>query len=182
MTGSDFSRPCVTGFGSSPSRCGPAWREPSRPSARPPRFRRVPFLRDAVFDPGGAATPRIAAQHVLPSASLTASASAISLLSWLNSAPHRIAVYASQPPSPAPAQHSLPGARYGLPGPVFHRLEPASFLAHKRSNNLNQRYRRKDFIISIKKYAVDRFGARAEVKSEIRTWHGDACTSHSPPG
>ncbi len=27
-------------------------------------------------------------------------------------------------------QHSLPGGRYPLPGPDFHRLEPASFLAH----------------------------------------------------
>jgi len=36
-------------------------------------------------------------------------------------------VYASHPPLPATTQHSLPGARYGLPGPVFHRLDRASF-------------------------------------------------------
>ena len=36
-------------------------------------------------------------------------------------------MYASHPPLPATTQHSLPGARYGLPGPVFHRLDRASF-------------------------------------------------------
>jgi hypothetical protein len=36
-------------------------------------------------------------------------------------------VYASRAPSPTHAQHSLPGARYGLPAPVFHRLDHASF-------------------------------------------------------
>jgi hypothetical protein len=30
-------------------------------------------------------------------------------------------------------QHSLPGGRYPLPGPDFHRLEHASFLAHQFS-------------------------------------------------
>ncbi len=104
-----------------------------RPDARPPRFRRVPFLRDVLFDPGRASAPRVAVPHMLPSALLTASASAIFWFSWLNPTPHRIAVYASQPPSPPATQHSLPGARYGLPGPVFHRLEPASLLAHKQS-------------------------------------------------
>jgi hypothetical protein len=58
---------------------------------------------------------------------LTGSASAVFWLSRLNSTPHTIAVYASHPPSPATTQHSLPGARYGLPGPVSHRLDHASF-------------------------------------------------------
>jgi len=31
-------------------------------------------------------------------------------------------------------QHSLPGVRYDLPGPDFHRLDNASLLAHRRSN------------------------------------------------
>jgi hypothetical protein len=48
-------------------------------------------------------------------------------LSRLNSTPHRIVVYASQPTSPPTTQHSLPGTRYGLPAPVFHRLDRASF-------------------------------------------------------
>jgi hypothetical protein len=35
-------------------------------------------------------------------------------LSWLNPTPHAIAVYASQPLSPAATQHSLPSGRYSL--------------------------------------------------------------------
>src|SRR4051812_47249249 len=36
-------------------------------------------------------------------------------------------MYASRPPSPMIPQHSLPGGRYPLPGPDFHRLDRASF-------------------------------------------------------
>lgn len=36
-------------------------------------------------------------------------------------------------------------------------------------------------LLTFKKYSVDRFGGRAEVKSEVRTWHGAACTSPTPP-
>ena len=32
-------------------------------------------------------------------------------------------------------------------------------------------------LLKIQKYAVDRFGNRFEVKSEVRTWHGEACIS-----
>src|SRR5229473_3029702 len=102
-------------------------------NVRSPRFRRDPFVRDVVFDPGRASAPRIAVPHMLPSTLLTASASAISWISWLNSTPHTIAVYASHPPSPATTQHSLPGASYGLPGPVSHRQDHASF-AWRTSN------------------------------------------------
>jgi hypothetical protein len=109
-----------------PSRRGPARRNTARPGERSPRFRRDPFLRDAVFDHGRATAPRIAVPHVLPSTLLTVSASATFELSRLNSAPHRIAVYASCPPSPTTTQHSLAGARCGLPAPVFHRLDRAS--------------------------------------------------------
>lgn len=31
------------------------------------------------------------------------------------------------------------------------------------------------------KYSVDRYGTCSEVKNEVCTWHGEACTSHSPP-
>lgn len=34
---------------------------------------------------------------------------------------------------------------------------------------------------TIKKFTVDRFGNRFEVKQETRTWHGAACTSPNPP-
>src|SRR5271169_132736 len=111
-----------------------AGRRPAgRPNRRSPRFRRDPFLRDVVFDHGRATAPRIAVPHVLPSTLLTVSASANFELSRLNSTPRRIAVYASCPPSPTNTQHSLAGARYGLPAPVFHRLDRASF-AWRTSN------------------------------------------------
>jgi hypothetical protein len=97
-----------------------------RSDAGPPRFRRDPLLRDGVFDHGRASAPRMTAPHVLPSTLLTGSASASFCLSRLNSPPHSIVVYASLPPLPATTQHSLPGARYGLPGPDFHRLDHAS--------------------------------------------------------
>src|SRR5580704_14030484 len=52
-------------------------------------------------------------------------------LSWLNPTPHAIAVYASQPLSPAATQHSLPSGRYSLLGPDLHRLDRTSLrLAH----------------------------------------------------
>lgn len=37
-------------------------------------------------------------------------------------------------------------------------------------------------LLTMKKYSVDRFGRRAEVKSEVRTWHGVACTYPTRPG
>src|SRR5712691_571070 len=95
-----------------------------------PRFRRDPFVRDRVFDLGRASAPRITVPHMLPSATLKASASAILLLSRLNRPPRTIAVYASPWSSPPTTQHSLPGGRYSLPGPDFRRLDLASFLAH----------------------------------------------------
>src|SRR6476620_1756147 len=79
------------------------------PDMRPLRFRRVPFGRDVAFDPDGATASRIAMPHMLPSTVPSVSASAKLLLSWLNPPPHPITVYASHPPSPTTAQHSLPG-------------------------------------------------------------------------
>src|SRR5215472_3118965 len=79
------------------------------PDMRSLRFRRVPFGRDVAFDPGGATASRIAMPHILPSTVPSVSASATLFLSWLNSPPHPITVYASHPPSPTTAQHSLPG-------------------------------------------------------------------------
>jgi CRISPR-associated endonuclease Csn1 len=37
-------------------------------------------------------------------------------------------------------------------------------------------------LLTIKKYCVDRFGMRFEVKSEVRTWHGVVCTSPTQLG
>ena len=78
------------------------------PDMRPLRFRRAPFGRDGTFDPGGATASRIVMPHMLPSTVPSVSASAKFFLSWLNPPPHPITVYASHPPSPTTAQHSLP--------------------------------------------------------------------------
>src|SRR5476649_1778726 len=78
-------------------------------SVRSPRFRHGPFVRDGVFDHGGATAPRIAVLLILPSTSWTASASTGKFLSRLNNPPHTIAVYASQWSSPSTTQHLLPG-------------------------------------------------------------------------
>src|SRR4051794_4594022 len=78
-------------------------------SVRSLRFRHIPSRRDVVFDPGGATAPRITVPHMLPSTLMTGSASATLWISRLNPTPQRIAVYASQLPSPTTTQHSLPG-------------------------------------------------------------------------
>jgi hypothetical protein len=79
----DFPRSCIIGYGSSPSRCGPRRSCRHWSNAGSPRFPRDPSVRDVAFDPGRASAPRIAVPHMLPSAVLTASAPALSSLSWL---------------------------------------------------------------------------------------------------
>src|SRR5712691_11732180 len=103
---------------------------------RPPRFRRVPFVRDGVLDRGRASTPRITASHMLPSTGSEDLGLCDINISWLNSPPRTITVYASPAPSPIRTQHSLPGgplrpypcgtcprwnspASPGAPGPDF---------------------------------------------------------------
>ena len=75
MTESDFPRPCIIGYNSSPSRCGPA--HDCRPDAGSPSFRHDPFVRDAVFDPGRVTMPRVTALPMLRSTIPTVSAPAI---------------------------------------------------------------------------------------------------------
>ena len=74
MTESNFSPPCIIGFGSSfpmrASRLYGLW-----PDARSLRFRRIPFRRDVVFDPGGVTAPRMTVPRMLPSMLMTGSAS-----------------------------------------------------------------------------------------------------------
>src|ERR1700731_3946734 len=76
MASSDFPRPCIIGYGSSPSRCGPP--PSSRDGVGSPSFRRAPFARDVLFDPGRTAVPRMTALLILRSTIETGSAPAIS--------------------------------------------------------------------------------------------------------
>jgi hypothetical protein len=73
------------------------------------RFRCDPFVRDVAIDPGRASAPCVTVPHMLPSTEPTVSAPTMLCLSWLIPTPHMTAVYASRPPSPTAAQHSLPG-------------------------------------------------------------------------
>jgi hypothetical protein len=94
-------------------------RQATAGQTRSPRFRRDPSIRDVASDPGRATVPRITAPHMLPSAVATASAPAISRISWLNPTPQTITVYASPWSSPSTTQHSLPGRRYPFPDRTF---------------------------------------------------------------
>src|SRR4051812_45425484 len=76
---------------------------------RSPRFRRVPFGRNGVFDHGRAVAPRMTVRNMLPSTFSTVSTPANLYLSRLNNPLHTIAVYASPWSSPSTPQHSLPG-------------------------------------------------------------------------
>ena len=130
MTGSDFSGPCVIGYGSSPSRCEPRTRtnqlDTDGQTRDLPASRCDPFARDVALDPGRASAPRNdGAAHVAFERMKTLGPCDINL-SRLNPTPHAIAVYASQPLSPVTTQHSLPSGRYSLLRPDFTRwIAPA---------------------------------------------------------
>src|ERR1700684_485453 len=126
ISGSDFSCPCIIGYGASPSRRGPGVPRGGRSDMRSLRFRPAPFVRDGVLDHDGVSTPCMAAPHILPSALGTASASVTSELSRLNVPPHTIAVYASRPPSPTGHATLATGRLLALPGPDSHRLDQIS--------------------------------------------------------
>ena len=102
MAGSDFSCPCIIGYGSSPSRCGPSCRTARWPNVGSPSFRYDLCERDLAFDPGGTTVPRKAAQPILRSTVETVSAPSEKDISWLNPRPHAPAVYASCAALPPP--------------------------------------------------------------------------------
>ena len=86
---------------------------------RSPRFRRDPSVRDVASDPGRATVPRITAPHMLPSAVATASAPAISRISWLNPTPQndhcvRFAVVVTFHDATLVTGRALPLSRTGL--------------------------------------------------------------------
>src|SRR5437764_68178 len=130
MAGSDFSCPCIIGYGSSPSRCGPSlsrdadgqtrdlpgsdaiplhvmW--PSTPAGR----QHLAFLEERcrTYCLRANKNPRLLRRLILRGSIPT---------------PHAIAVYASQPLSPVTTQHSLPSGRCPLLGPDFHPLDRTS--------------------------------------------------------
>src|SRR5271165_874135 len=102
ISGSDFSRPCIIGYGSSPSRRGPGNPRAARSDTRSPRFRPAPFVRDGVLDHDGRSVDALhgGAAHIA-----FGTGDGLGLRDFRTFAahipPHTIAVYASWPPSPA---------------------------------------------------------------------------------
>ncbi len=129
MRALDFSGPYIAGSSPSsgfPARPGTASR--LRATLRSPRFRRVPFVRERVFDRGRASAPRLAVPHMLPSTGPYNLGLCDVHITRLNSRPHTITVYASSGSSPTKTQHSLLGGplRPYPGGTCTRRNSPAS--------------------------------------------------------
>lgn len=69
----------------------------------------------------------------------------------------------------------------GYFGGVDRSTGAISLLLHNNTKNSFRGLGAKT-LLTMKKYNVDRFGARSEVKSEVRTWHGVVCTSQTQLG
>src|SRR2546422_8641680 len=67
MAASDFPRPCIIGYGSSPSRCGPPASLGDGQTRDLPSSDAILFARDVLLDPGRATMPRITALLMLRS-------------------------------------------------------------------------------------------------------------------
>src|SRR6202011_2620012 len=98
-----------------------------RPDVGYPRFRRNPFARDVLLDPGGMTVPRITALHMLRSTITTVSAPA-------NSSFHGSITHPTQPLCTLRVrryrrltQHSLPGDLLGLTWAGLAPADRASF-------------------------------------------------------
>ena len=146
---------------------------------RSPRFRRDPFIRDVASDPGRATVPRVTAPHILPSAVATASAPATSRISWLNPTPQMITVYASPWSSPSPTQHSLPGGRYPLPGPDFHRLDRTSFAW--RTATPSSQWTFTTYSLPVSRRTHSRCGLHTRTVTVCRGRYPKASDTSSPP-
>src|SRR3954447_6487900 len=75
--------------------------------SRSPRFRRDPFVRELVSDPGRATVPRIAAPPHVAFGALDRLGPCVDVHFVAPYSPHTIAVYASPWSSPSTPQHSL---------------------------------------------------------------------------
>jgi len=116
MAKSDFSGSCIIGFGSSPSRCGPAvflrWPNPRSPDSRTKSVRTCQGLRPRRVGRALAMTH----PSMLPSVISTTSAPETILLSRLNGWPMRSPTDASPTSSRVPTHGSGP-MRIAIPSP-----------------------------------------------------------------
>src|SRR6266511_904181 len=98
--------------------------------AGPPRFRRDPFARDVVFDPGRTTRPCIAALLMLRSTMETVSAPAICPFRGSIHTPRNSCVRFVAGVAAGLTQHSLPGGSLRLTWAGLPPADRASFLAH----------------------------------------------------
>src|ERR1035438_4809186 len=142
MAGSDFSRSCIIGYGSSPSRHGPVqhacWRWPTMrsPGSRAWSMRACQVLRPRRV----AQALALALLDILPSATQTASAPRTSFLSRLNGWPARSPADASPTSSRMPARLRADAVRYSFIVVDLHHLLLAGLPAHLCENST--RYKR----------------------------------------
>jgi hypothetical protein len=125
----DFPRPCIIGYGSSPSRCGPGRHLCLWSDAGSPSFRRAPSTRDVLFDPGRAAAPRISVLLILRSTTETVSAPATSPFRGSITHPMQQLCTLRGRRYLRLTQHSPPGSLLGLTWAGLSPAERASLLA-----------------------------------------------------
>ena len=115
-----------------PSRCGPEagllW-----PNAGSPKFRRDPFARDLLFDPGRRAGPRLAALSMLRSTLCTVSAPATYPLRGSITHPTQPLCTLRGRRRRRLTQHSLPGCLLGITWVGLSPTDRASFAWRLRS-------------------------------------------------
>src|SRR5258708_189789 len=123
--GADFPCSCVIGYGSSPSRCGPRWLRRPRSNVGSPRFRRDPFVRDVAIDPGRASAPRGAAHVAFDRTNSLGPYNVMSFVAHSHT-PHDCYVRFASAVTDGRATLTARRPATALPGPDFHRLDPAS--------------------------------------------------------
>src|SRR6202011_4826049 len=99
----------------------------SRPVTRYPSFRRDPFARDVLLDPGGTAMPRMTALHMLRSTISTVSAPASSSFRGSITHPTQPLCTLRVRRRRRLTQHSLPGGLLGLTWAGLTPADRASF-------------------------------------------------------
>ena len=127
MAGSDFPPPCIIGYDSSPSRCGPESSIASGQTRDLPASGALLLHVMCSSTPAGWQRLALSALHMLRSTFETASAPAAYIFRGSIRHPTQSLCMLRGRRCRRLTQHLLPGALLGLPGPVFHRLDCTSF-------------------------------------------------------
>ena len=103
---SDFPPPCIIGYGSSPSRCGPPASTTGGQTRDLPGSNTILLRVMCSPTPAGCAVPRIAVLRMLRSAAKDNLRPCDKGISGLNHTPHATTVYASRPPLPTDSRNT----------------------------------------------------------------------------